>query len=244
MIDDYEMDELGFSLVDRDSETHNKYTELMDSPHFLLTMQPKMIEGNDSDETDALEDFDSGFMADSFRASSLRSGLGPDDDDDVDGENIAGNNSKRVLSAQQQERMDATSVRRYTEKQIKKLNGEEESLLDAMKYRSYIISSRGNFKEYWDYVVMTIAIYNCIWTPLTISYDWADMQERENSVLKVIDYCTIVIYSIDILIQFFTSYQMVATGDFITKPSWIAKRYIFSVEFLLDLLSTIPFRYV
>ena len=37
---------------------------------------------------------------------------------------------------------------------------------------------------------------------------------------------------------------MIATGDFITKPSWIAKRYIFSVEFLLDLLSTIPFRYV
>ena len=174
MIDDYEMDEFGYSQVDSNSETHKKYSELMDSPHFLLTMQPKMIEGNDSDETDALEDFDSGFMADSFRASSIRSsGLGLDDDDG-NGENIAGNNSKRVLSVQQQERMDATSVRRYTEKKIKKLNGEEESLLDAMKYRSYIISSRGNFKEYWDYVVMIIAIYNCIWTPLTISFDYAD----------------------------------------------------------------------
>ena len=53
------------------------------------------------------------------------------------------------------------------------MHPEEMALQDAMSDRWYIIPKRGKFREYWDYIVMTIAIYNCIWTPLTISFDWA-----------------------------------------------------------------------
>ena len=56
---------------------------------------------------------------------------------------------------------------------IKPLHPDELALSDALRDRSYIIPKRSKFREYWDYVVMTIAIYNCIWTPLTISFDWA-----------------------------------------------------------------------
>ena len=88
---------------------------------------------------------------------------------------------------------------------------------------------------------MILAIYNCIWTPLTISFDWA-MKKEDVEALKTINYIILIIYSIDILVQFFTSYFLVQTGDEIRKPSKFAKRYMLSFEFLIDILSTFPFR--
>jgi len=52
---------------------------------------------------------------------------------------------------------------------------------------------------------MTIAIYNCIWTPLTISFDWA-MEMDKSPMFNIIDYSVLTIYVFDCLIQFFTSY--------------------------------------
>lgn len=89
---------------------------------------------------------------------------------------------------------------------------------------------------------MTLAIYNCVWTPLTVSFDWAATTDAENPYLNVIDSTILVLYSVDIVIQFLTSYYNIQTGDEIMKPSWIAKRYIFG-EFMIDFLSTFPFRY-
>ena len=91
---------------------------------------------------------------------------------------------------------------------------------------------------------MTIAIYNCIWTPLTISFDWAVDQEENNDYLKVIDFVILGIYTCDIIIQFLTSYYNVTTGDEIKKPSMIMRRYMLSIEFLVDFLSTFPFRWI
>ena len=56
------------------------------------------------------------------------------------------------------------------------------------------------------------------------------------------DNIILAFYSADIVIQFLTSYYNVTTGEGpITKPSMIAKRYAFSIEFVLDFLSTFPF---
>ena len=97
------------------------------------------------------------------------------------------------------------------------------------------------FREYWEYLVMTIAVYNCLWTPLTISFDWAIEQEDKNKTLFVVEKIFTGLYTFDILVQFLTSYINVTTGDEITKPSSIAARYI-AGDFLIDVLSTIPFR--
>lgn len=129
--------------------------------------------------------------------------------------------------------------------QIASLKREESAVRDSMRDRWYIMEKRSSIREYWDYVVMTLAIYNCIWTPLTISFDWAEKQEDSNEFLKAADKVILIIYSLDIVVQFLTSYYNVTTGEGpITKPSMIAKRYCFSFDFLLDVLSTIPFRYV
>lgn len=88
---------------------------------------------------------------------------------------------------------------------------------------------------------MTLAIYNCIWTPLTISFDWA-MEMGKTEFFGVIDDTVMSFYIGDLLVQFITSYMNVAAGDEIMKPSYIAKRYIFSGEFFIDFLATFPFR--
>ena len=53
----------------------------------------------------------------------------------------------------------------------------------------------------------------------------------------------LMIYSLDIVVQFLTSYYNVQTGDQIMKPSKIAKRYL-KGEFFVDFLSTFPFSYI
>ena len=93
------------------------------------------------------------------------------------------------------------------------MHPEERELQDALRKRWYIIPKSSRYREYWDYIVMTIAIYNCIWTPLTISFDWAVNQEENNDYLKAIDYVILSIYTCDIIIQFLTSYYNVTTGD-------------------------------
>lgn len=97
---------------------------------------------------------------------------------------------------------------------------------DAIRYRWYIIPKRSNLRNYWDYVVMTLAIYNCLWTPLIISFDWAMREDENNIGLIVISNIVLVLYICDIVIQFLTSYYNVQTGDEITKPSMIAKKYL------------------
>lgn len=42
-------------------------------------------------------------------------------------------------------------------------------------------------RKYWDWYVMILAIYNCVWTPLTISFRWAELQTETNVYLKVFD---------------------------------------------------------
>lgn len=60
--------------------------------------------------------------------------------------------------------------------------------------------------------------------------------------MQVLDNIILVVYAFDIVIQFFTSFYVVQTGDEIQKPSKIARRYLFSFDFLIDFLSTFPFR--
>ena len=47
---------------------------------------------------------------------------------------------------------------------------------------------------------MTLAIYNCLWTPLTISFDWAIIEEVRNSTVVTIDTLVLIFYSFDIVV--------------------------------------------
>ena len=84
-------------------------------------------------------------------------------------------------------------------KKPKKLHKDEIDLQNSIKHRNYIIKRRSKFREYWDYIVMTLAIYNCIWTPLTVSFVWA-IEQDDKPVFKVVEWIILIIYTADIII--------------------------------------------
>ena len=53
------------------------------------------------------------------------------------------------------------------------LHKDELAHIDAIRERWFIIDKHGSFRGYWDLLVMSLAIYNCVWTPLTVSFDYA-----------------------------------------------------------------------
>ena len=87
---------------------------------------------------------------------------------------------------------------------------------------------------------MVLAIYNSLITPFQFSFEYVqDALERQplNTLESVID----IIYMIDIIVGFQTSYIDYVTGDEITKPKLIAKKYIGS-DFTIDIISTMPLK--
>ena len=87
---------------------------------------------------------------------------------------------------------------------------------------------------------MSLAIWNAIWTPLTISFDTAS-EMGEALPFTAIDYCVDFFFWMDIALGFMSSYVDVAAGDEIFAPKKIASHYIFKGSFLVDFLSTFPF---
>lgn len=112
---------------------------------------------------------------------------------------------------------------------------------DMIRPRRFILkSSDSEFLHYFEYLVMILAIWNAVWTPLTISFDHAAAM-AENPPFTFIDMFVDTIFTIDIIVGFLSSYTDVANGDEIFNPKMIAMHYIFQGSFLVDFLSTFPF---
>jgi hypothetical protein len=69
----------------------------------------------------------------------------------------------------------------------------------------------------------------------------AFLPSHEDSILFIAENVIDVIFLIDIAINFRTTYFSWATGDEIMNTKLIAKHYISSGQFFLDLLATVPF---
>ena len=87
---------------------------------------------------------------------------------------------------------------------------------------------------------MLLAIWNAIWTPLTIAFDRA-AELSEGDALSAIDRTVDGIFVLDIIIGFLSSYIDVANGDEIFDPKMIAKNYMLKGTFFVDFVSTFPF---
>ncbi len=59
-----------------------------------------------------------------------------------------------------------------------RLHKDELEYMDAIRSRWFIFDQGGDFRSYWDFIVMFLALYNCLWTPLTVSFDYAIMLDK------------------------------------------------------------------
>jgi hypothetical protein len=112
---------------------------------------------------------------------------------------------------------------------------------DMIRPRRFIIkASTSEFLNYFEYLVMLLAIWNAIWTPLTIAFDRA-AELGEGNPFSSIDIFVDTCFWIDIVVGFVSSYVDSVSGDEIFAPKKIAKHYIFKGSFLIDFMSTFPF---
>ena len=119
---------------------------------------------------------------------------------------------------------------------------------DAIKERWYILDSRSPYRLAWDVIIIFFAVINGVTLPLEIAFD--DNFKREDDpnrlddpqvlTFDIINIITTVIFVLDIITGFMTSYVLVSTGDEIFGLKHIAIHYICEGAFIIDILSTFP----
>lgn len=87
---------------------------------------------------------------------------------------------------------------------------------------------------------MLLAIWNAIWTPLTIAFDHA-AQLGTGQPFSSIDRFVDAFFWMDIVVGFISSYIDPVSGDEIFSPKKIAMHYIINGSFFVDFMSTFPF---
>ena len=102
------------------------------------------------------------------------------------------------------------------------------------KKPKYIINSHGKFRSIWDLYLCILLVYVAIFVPYRISY-----LTELTGVLKIVDYLVDASFGIDIMLNFFTSYEE-TDGTEVWELKRIAMRYLKGF-FFLDLGATLPF---
>ncbi|CAF3405786.1 unnamed protein product [Rotaria sp. Silwood1] len=101
----------------------------------------------------------------------------------------------------------------------------------------HIILHYCTFKTVWDWVILLLTFY----TSLLVPYHAAFKSKSLDDVpLLVVDSIVDVIFFIDIILNFHTTYVHTKSGEVISDPKRIRKTYLKS-WFVIDLLACLPY---
>ncbi|XP_075704313.1 voltage-gated inwardly rectifying potassium channel KCNH6-like, partial [Rhinoderma darwinii] len=118
--------------------------------------------------------------------------------------------------------------------------------LQAPRIHKWTILHYSPFKAVWDWLILLLVIYTAIFTPYSAAFLLSDQEEqiRENcgyscNPLSVVDLMVDIMFIIDILINFRTTYVN-TNEEVVSHPGKIAIHY-FKGWFLIDMVAAIPF---
>ncbi|KAF4087079.1 hypothetical protein AMELA_G00091470 [Ameiurus melas] len=165
------------------------------------------------------------------------------------------NNDKRVPSPPASEKtIIAAKVKdrthNVTEKvtQVLSLGADvlPEYKLQAPRIDKFTILHYSPFKAMWDWLILLLVIYTAIFTPYSAAFLLNDREEQKRrlcgyscSPLNVVDLMVDIMFIIDILINFRTTYVN-SNEEVVSHPGKIAVHY-FKGWFLIDMVAAIPF---
>ncbi|XP_039545394.1 potassium voltage-gated channel subfamily H member 7 isoform X4 [Pimephales promelas] len=102
------------------------------------------------------------------------------------------------------------------------------------------------FKAVWDWLILLLVIYTAIFTPYSAAFLLNDLEEERRrecgyscSPLNVVDLIVDIMFIVDILINFRTTYVN-ANEEVVSHPAKIAVHY-FKGWFFIDMVAAIPF---
>lgn len=118
--------------------------------------------------------------------------------------------------------------------------------LQAPRIHKWTILHYSPFKAVWDWLILLLVIYTAIFTPYSAAFLLNDRDEKARrhcgyscSPLNVVDLMVDIMFIIDILINFRTTYVN-SNEEVVSHPAKIAIHY-FKGWFLIDMVAAIPF---
>ncbi|CAG07229.1 unnamed protein product, partial [Tetraodon nigroviridis] len=118
--------------------------------------------------------------------------------------------------------------------------------LQAPRIHRWTILHYSPFKAVWDWVILLLVIYTAIFTPYSAAFLLSEVEEQRRRTcgytcnpLNVVDLLVDVMFIVDILINFRTTYVN-HNEEVVSHPGRIAQHY-FKGWFLIDIVAAIPF---
>ncbi|KAF7225845.1 potassium voltage-gated channel subfamily H member 6a isoform X2 [Nothobranchius furzeri] len=117
--------------------------------------------------------------------------------------------------------------------------------LQAPRIHRWTILHYSPFKAVWDWVILLLVIYTAIFTPYSAAFLLNEAEDEQSSCgytcnpLNVVDLVVDVMFIVDILINFRTTYVN-HNDEVVSHPGHIAQHY-FKGWFLIDIVAAIPF---
>ncbi|XP_026519141.2 potassium voltage-gated channel subfamily H member 2-like, partial [Terrapene carolina triunguis] len=118
--------------------------------------------------------------------------------------------------------------------------------LQAPRIHKWTILHYSPFKAVWDWLILLLVIYTAVFTPYSAAFLLNDQQEDLRhtcgyscSPLTVVDLLVDIMFLIDIVINFRTTYVN-SNEEVVSHPGRIAIHY-FKGWFLIDMVAAIPF---
>lgn len=130
---------------------------------------------------------------------------------------------------------------------IKLVNKFKSLTVDTQKQKSqekamnenqkWMISFKDWRKQKWDIFILIFAIYNSIYVPYSITYD-QDHNGPNYVTQNVADILVDVVFTIDIILMFFTSYEN-KQGKEVFDRNKVRKHYVYTFGFFTDFMSVL-----
>ncbi|CAB1450615.1 unnamed protein product [Pleuronectes platessa] len=118
--------------------------------------------------------------------------------------------------------------------------------LQTTRIDKWTILHYSPFKAVWDWLILLLVIYTAIFTPYSAAFLLNDIEEQRRrecgyscSPLNVVDLIVDIMFIVDILINFRTTYVNI-NEEVVSHPAKIAIHY-FKGWFLIDMVAAIPF---
>uniref|UniRef100_A0A8C1UK68 Potassium voltage-gated channel, subfamily H (eag-related), member 6a n=1 Tax=Cyprinus carpio TaxID=7962 RepID=A0A8C1UK68_CYPCA len=118
--------------------------------------------------------------------------------------------------------------------------------LQAPRVHKWTILHYSPFKAVWDWIILLLVLYTAVFTPYSAAFLLNEQEDERRRTcgytcnpLNVVDLVVDVMFIIDILINFRTTYVN-HNDEVVSNPTRIAQHY-FKGWFLIDIVAAIPF---
>ncbi|KAG7393791.1 hypothetical protein PHYBOEH_006019 [Phytophthora boehmeriae] len=143
----------------------------------------------------------------------------------------------RMFEKASQIKLDEESTARVAElvdSEVMVLNATQLAQNQKRRTDQFTISIHSTFRHWWDFVLTVSIAYVIVMTPIKVGFN-----EQSTGLGYALDAIVDVIYLIEMVLNFFTSYEDDATGEEIKDPVRIRRNYVKS-WFLVDAVSSFP----